>query len=390
MKPIIKGKPLKPPVANGKLSGKPGPDPKPKSKNKSNPARGFIKDVVVQGKTLKSASVVDLPDYTIGGTRTTRSVLLGDHTSHGGVKGNVIYIHPEGTSITIKSKDGTHHEVNPQDTSSREDGLKKFKKTLAKPTTNSTRERPMTKRERSDLINTLITNGCGCWTEEDRDILRAFEPDRLRNLVANAKASAENEVIINALKAKLGVVEINEELISNMNVTDDDDDDDSGEYGITTNCGGDMGVDESTQQPKKKKKGQPIMNTKEWLNQAPPEIQAVINSAIEVTNTAKAELVSKLVANASKDDADELAELFMGKTLEELKLLVKALPTVNQKQPVRQQPTQQQQQPANRLNMAFFGGQAANGVTTNSVIDTEEFNKDDFLPIPTINFAENN
>lgn len=354
-------------VVNCKSTEKPGPCP-------TGSARGKI----ISTAHGDSATVVDLPDFSIGGNKKTSSHLLGDFITHLGKKGNLVHIDPKGEHITIKEKTGTTHKLSTTDDSQRNKDLAEFKATIDKLTSNSTGDVRMTKRERQELINTLVANGCGCWTDEDRDILKAFEPDRLRKLVANSLKSAKDEATLNALQEKFGVDEFTEEFIANMEVNNDDEE-------PVTNCGEGM---EGEEMPKKKKKQVPVANTEgeeqmteeEWLENAPPSIRAVIESAMQVNNEAKQELVAKLTANAS-GDKKALTQLFMGKSIAELKLLVSALPkpTVNQ-----------QQQGANRLSLAFFGGQAAGSPTTNSVLDGGEFDKDDFLPIPTINFGENN
>lgn len=97
----------------------------------SGAARGKIKEVEVGGKKLESATVVDLPDYTIGGNLKTSSSILGDWVSHAGKKGNLVHIDPSGKSITLKDKEGNLHEVDPRDTKERDASLAKFKQKMS-------------------------------------------------------------------------------------------------------------------------------------------------------------------------------------------------------------------------------------------------------------------
>lgn len=260
------------------------------------------------------------------------------------------------------------------------------KKTSKKLTANNLGE-PMTKTERTTLINTLITNGCGCWTEEDRGILRAFEPDRLRKLVANSVQSAKTEATLNSLKTKLGVEEFTDEIITNMSVhvDEDDDDEETIDEVLTTNCGEGMTEPDEDEKPKKGKKKMPTMN--EWLEDAPEEVKQVFNSALQVEQEVKKELVTKLVANATGDKT-ALSNLLMTKPIAELKMLVSVLPapTVNNQQVIT---GAQGQQPASRLNLSFFGGQSTGNLTNNALSQDDDFDKDDVLPLPKLTFGKN-
>jgi hypothetical protein len=305
---------------------------------------------------------------------------------------SAVKFHSGQAKISSAAKAGTKPEKKPAPSTKAAK-----KKTTKKLTTNNLGE-PMTKTERTTLIDTLITNGCGCWTEEDRGILRAFEPDRLRKLVANSVQSAEMESTLNTLKIKLGVEEFTEELINNMSVKavdDDDDDDDDDEEDtteeiVTTNCGGDMEPDddETEMKTKKKKKGPPTMNAQEWLADTPAEIRQAVEAAVQIEKEAKQELVRKLTANTS-GDKQALTNLFMSKSLSELKLLAGALPTTQTKTNTFTT-NQSQDNQTNRLSLSFFGGQSTSNLTNNMISqDADEFDKDDILPLPKLTFGKN-
>jgi hypothetical protein len=67
---------------------------------------GKVKEVEIGGKKVKSMTLFHKPDLTIGGSRTSRSVLLGDHTTYNGKSGNVRQIDPAGKHLILQSKSG--------------------------------------------------------------------------------------------------------------------------------------------------------------------------------------------------------------------------------------------------------------------------------------------
>lgn len=62
--------------------------------------------------------------------------------------------------------------------------------------------RKLTLNERTQLVDALITNGCGCWKEEDRDLLQARTDNRLVELVEGAIEHEQKEAVVNALVTK--------------------------------------------------------------------------------------------------------------------------------------------------------------------------------------------
>lgn len=63
------------------------------------------------------------------------------------------------------------------------------------PVTNS-KEADMAKKK--ELIDDLVTNGCGCWTETDRPVLEKMTEERLGELVANSKETEQLKIVANA------------------------------------------------------------------------------------------------------------------------------------------------------------------------------------------------
>lgn len=54
--------------------------------------------------------------------------------------------------------------------------------------------------EREEIVNHLISNSCGCWTEEEKETLNAMNDERLAHLYTNSVNSAANELIANAVR----------------------------------------------------------------------------------------------------------------------------------------------------------------------------------------------
>lgn len=76
------------------------------SQDRAGKVGGREVEVDIGGKAVKSMTVFYKPDTTLGGSRTSRSVLLGDHTTYAGKKGNVRQIDPAGKHIILQTSSG--------------------------------------------------------------------------------------------------------------------------------------------------------------------------------------------------------------------------------------------------------------------------------------------
>ena len=105
----------------------------------------------------------------------------------------------------------------------------------------------------------------------------------------------------------------------------------------------------------------------EWFAAAPVEIQGAVRNAMEIERREKAELIEQLTANSSGENLKRITERLMESPLGELRDLVSLLPN---KKPSVNPPS-------------YFGASVPQ--TANQM---SEEDKNDFLPLPTINWKE--
>jgi len=222
---------------------------------------------------------------------------------------------------------------------------------------------PLTAEKRKEAIDTLITNGCGCWKEEDRTILNSFADTKLESLItANTKAE-QFELVANAAITGFEDQQGNSHKFnSDLNrwesilVNVDEDDDDQEKEGEKTT-------------PKKKEEGATMnsqglglgdtpITTEQWLSQAPPEVQSIVQNALSMEKAQKTQLIDQLTANIQGDKSD-LVTMLGQKSLSELKTLSKI---------------------SSRPVVANWDGASVPSGMTNN---TSEFTDADILPLPS-------
>lgn len=164
-------------------------------------------------------------------------------------------------------------------------------------TTTNSKDSTMAEFTRKSVIAGLIKN-CEAWTEDDEDTLNAMSDDQLRRLakaetthVANAKALAKIEAENSA----------SDTLPGNADDT----------------LPGD--AKDSTQNAEP-------MTDEQWFNAAPAGVRAVFNHARTLQEKHRAELVTKLVANASAEQKDGLTAVYKNMDIAALETLVSAIP----------------------------------------------------------------
>lgn len=200
---------------------------------------------------------------------------------------------------------------------------------------------------KEDLIDQIITNGCGCFKETDREFLEDLTENRLEELVSNSAHNEELELAANA--ASEGFIDP----AGNKHIFVD------GEW-----------LSEMVEELAANSRPKTI---DEWYADAPEEIQEAVRESIQVRNERKSELVTKLVANvADEKERERLTVNFSKKSLDELRDLVAVLPTAVSK-------------PA--VSISSMLGAPVAVPTGNSAQSADKFDRKDTLAPPTINWA---
>lgn len=212
--------------------------------------------------------------------------------------------------------------------------------------------------ERKKIVDGLIANSC-CWKGEDRETLNGLSDDKLKELQTHAEKEKRREVVANA--ARKGF--------------EDKD-------GTTHNFDEEKGEWQS-----KPKKPEPTTNTtatadkkddppakpqtaEEWLKaqQAPPEIQGAVRNAIDIEAREKARLIEQLTSNVTDEgEKKKLVEQLQSSSLEALRNLAVLAPEPKE----------------DPVATASYFGAAAPAANRAAVVD-----KEDILPLPVINWAE--
>jgi len=227
---------------------------------------------------------------------------------------------------------------------------------------------PVTTNQESDmakkeLIDDLVTNGCGCWTEEDRKTLEGMSEVRLTSLVANSKETRQLQLTVNAAN-KVGKFDAKAKKFV-VNETDPE----------TTEDVTDGSADEEEKPAKKvtaNSKGKET-TVNEWLDDpsVPKPVKSAFKTAMKLEKQEIARLAKTLTANIKDEDLrEEKLAKFMKKDLETLQEMVELMPTVNS------QDEDEDNEPS------FFG--AALAVNTRR---QQKSDPDDVLDTPTIDWS---
>lgn len=262
----------------------------------------------------------------------------------------------------------------------------------------NTMAKKLTVKQRQVVINELIENGC-CWEEEDRETLESLTDNSLTRLYAaaedNAKRDAVYELVQNAapedkkdelpafIKEKLDgkeEEEEEEEEVKNEELTEEEkkrlaEEEAEEEEEVANGCKpkNDNKMT-GNKRPKMKKKEtvenkeeKKIMTTKEWLESAPIEVRSVVQNAMAMEAAEKTRLVERITANLDKDAKAKVINRLKDSTLDTLRDL-SLLASPNNRE--------ENQGPAD-----YFG-------QVGGVINRTSFDKDDFLPLPTMNWGQ--
>lgn len=238
----------------------------------------------------------------------------------------------------------------------------------------------MTKK---DKMVRYLTANCECWKGKKgaKATLNALPDDVLQSLVAAEEAKTQSELIVNAVKTRLGekgaTLTINQlaEALTDETVDAEFDDlleteETESVEEPTENCGAtmakkpaapmaeaesedeEMGGEEEEAAPaapfppKKGKKPMPATNAaatsetkkrltmNEWRDVAPPEVLEQFDMARRIADGVKADLVRKLVANSAartKEQKAQLTKFLNAKTMDDLNAM--AMLSVNRRAP---------------------------------------------------------
>lgn len=239
---------------------------------------------------------------------------------------------------------------------------------------------------REATINFLIAN-CGCWGSGDKELLNELTDNKLNTLQKNCEKSNADSMIANAAREgfSFGDRDFKYDEEGNQFVTrnnmagggcDDDEDEDDEEEAPAMNRRHERPKDTYT--PRQK-----ATSMKEWLAMAPEGATEVWNHSQQVYNQRRAELIEKLkqVADDTNDRRKQtlIANKLNGNPtpaeLEELLILVS--PVSNQDRIAPQH--------------TYLGASAAPiGNAFGGPPTQSEEDKNDYLDIPTINWAEEN
>lgn len=138
--------------------------------------------------------------------------------------------------------------------------------------------------QRKEIVDSLIAN-CDCWDENDREVLNKVSDEKLEALQKHVAAVVHNRAVAEA--ARKGF--------------------EHGDVGFTFNEK-DLKF-EASKEPEKQTKEPPVTNqqksvepakpktAKEWLAEAPPEIQSVVRNAMATEQRQREALVEKITSN---------------------------------------------------------------------------------------------
>lgn len=197
---------------------------------------------------------------------------------------------------------------------------------------------PVSTNQESDmskkaLIDDLVTNGCGCWTEEDRKTLEGMSEDRLTGLVANSKETKALQLTVNAAN-KVGKFDAKAKKFV-VNATDPEQPED-----VTDGSAEDE--EEVSESQRTSKKGKAVtanhkdkqVTINEWMNDdsIPKEVRSAFKNANKLELREKKRIALALTANVAEDDKEAKVARLMKKDLEDLQEMEDLMPTTNSQQ----------------------------------------------------------
>jgi len=215
--------------------------------------------------------------------------------------------------------------------------------------------------DREKTINYLIAN-CGCWEEDDREVLNNFPDEKLESLKTHVEQHVQLTNNAKPPKKMTAADLTDNELQAELDRR-------TAPTGNTSSQGNKTGESISDKEVADIVNSAKVKTYDDWMNEAPPEVKEVVENAKKLQDSQKLALVRRLVANSKA--ADEKLEAFtrnlLKKSMEELQEMAEILPQAHpERQPVP----------------SYFG---ASVPPTINLTDEEE---DDYLDSPVINWTE--
>jgi hypothetical protein len=256
------------------------------------------------------------------------------------------------------------------------------------PTGNDRRRR--TVLNRTATINRLVTN-CRCWAN-GREQLEAMSDSQLRMIAANARRCPEcgstvgdddeecpncgADMTENAKTAGSNADDANDS--GEIQAGGEEDDDNKNDEDWDDDAEADVPRRKNPPRATPTGNRRSTVTVNEWLGSAPPQIQDAVRNAMEIEQRERAHLVNQLVANVTDTGKKKrLAANLMTKPLVELRDMVLMLP---------------QQAPRRQVGAFPYTGQQVEplfiGNSGSSVSRQPEEDKNDFLPLPSMNYNE--
>jgi hypothetical protein len=178
------------------------------------------------------------------------------------------------------------------------------------PTITNKEEFDMNKKERTKIVNDLVTN-CECWEEDDREMLMNFEEEKLTKVHEHSTKQRSQELVVNT-------------------ATEGFEDQQGNNHTFNAESGrweSKMKIEEKESVENKGGKTKPAKKQEIKLEDLPSEMQEDIKFSRNAKQTYKEELVKKLIANIEDDGTRETQhKRLLGRGLEELEMDVKLLP----------------------------------------------------------------
>jgi len=228
------------------------------------------------------------------------------------------------------------------------------------PVSNSEEEEDSMKlkpEERTAIVNGLIANNCGCWTQDDTEVLNGFSDEKLTSLQESSVKNSEMKETLNAatkeFKTEDGTtLTFNVENKKWISKTPEKEVDKEGS--VVNKHGQGMGDEPQT--------------TDQWLASAPPEVREAVSNSMQIQNEAKEALVRRLIANVADADKHAKGESLMKRSLAELREIEALLPA-----------------PAAQNSSSGINWGAASGGSDRTVMN--EFGSDEFIPETSLSFS---
>lgn len=228
---------------------------------------------------------------------------------------------------------------------------------------NSLEDDEMKEKAKKKIVDNLIANGCGCWDEEDREVLNEFSDDKLTAL--DKYRSDHEKIVTNAEKsdaiAKSATAGFETDSHSNTWNAE------KGEW------------ESKKKEPKKEgdkvenKETAPKSKTREeYMAEMPADMRETVNNAMAWDAEQKAQCIKTIIAN---EKFGFTAEALASKKLPELQILARAAAPDDT--------------PVPAAAGVSYAGQASGGTPVGNMAGTpEDFDEEDGLPLPVINWNE--